>query len=234
MISFVLVDDSDKMRSKVKEVVNKVMFNGDFDYEIKEYSCLTNELRDVINTNNPKVFILDIELENGASGLDIGKYIRTKDWDSELIYITSHDKMFEKVFRSVYKVFNFIEKFDSMEKRLEEDLHKILIKKWDKRKFVYTNNRVQIEVFLDDIYYIYRDTVERKVVIKTGNGNTYLVNMNINEILKELDGRFKQVHRSCIVNTDKVNLYNFARGYFILDNNEKVDMLSKKYKIEND
>lgn len=234
MVTFVLVDDSENIRNRVKNIINKVMFDKDAEYNIHEFSNLTNDLKELIDDKSPKIFILDIELENGASGLDIGKYIRAKDWDSELIYITSHDKMFEKVFRTVYKVFDFIEKFDSMEKRLESDLRKIFTKKWDKKKFTYSNNRIKFEIFFDDIYYIYRDTIERKAVIKTGNGNTFLVNKNIADIFKELDGRFKQVHRSCIVNTDKVNLYNYAKGYFILDNNERVDMLSKKYKIEND
>lgn len=231
MFKFIIVDDSEIMRNKEKAIINRVMFDKEEEYTIHEFSTFTPKLKEIIDEKVPKIFILDIELDKGKSGLDIGKYIRSDDWDSELIYLTSHDNMFERVFRTVYKVFDFIEKFDSMEKRLEEDLRKIFTKKWDKSKFIYSNNRVKLEIFLDDIYYIYRDTIDRKLVIKTGKGNTFLVNMNIMDMANSLDERFKQVHRSCIVNTDKVNLYNFAKGYFILDNNEKVDMLSKKYKI---
>ena len=83
----------------------------------------------------------------------------------------------------------------------------------------------------DDILYLYRDTIERKIAIKTVNGNVFLVNKNINQIIEELDDRFIQVHRSCIVNKNRVNVYNWAGGYFILDTNEKVNMLSKKYKV---
>lgn len=234
MISFIVVDDSEKIRGRVKDIINCVMLENDFEYEIKDFSYFSKDLKQMIITKNPKVYILDIELANASSGLDIGKYIRSKDWDSELIYLTSHDKMFEKVFRSVYKVFDFIEKFDSMNKRLEEDLRKIVLKKWDKKKLVYINNRVNFEIYLDEINYIYRDTIERKAVVKTSNGNSFLINKNINELLIQLDNRFKQVHRSCIVNTDKVNLYNWAKGYFILDNNDKVDLLSKKYRFDNE
>ncbi len=231
MLEFILVDDEKDMRDKERQIINDILLKTDLSYEIKEFSSLTNELKNVIISNNPKVYILDIDLNSKVNGLDIGKYIRNYDWDSELLYITSHDSMFEKVFRNIYKVFDFIEKFDSLEERFKKDLNQIILKKWDKKKFVYSNSRVTFEIFLDDILYLYRDTVERKIAIKTATGNVFLVNKNINQIIEELDDRFIQVHRSCIVNKSRVNVYNWSSGYFILDTNEKVNMLSKKYKV---
>ena len=231
MLELILVDDEKDMRDKERQIINDILLKTDLSYEIKEFSSLTNELKNVIISNNPKVYILDIDLNSKVNGLDIGKYIRSYDWDSELLYVTSHDRMFEKVFRNIYKVFDFIEKFDSLEERLKNDLNQIVLKKWDKKKFVYSNSRVTFEIFLDDILYLYRDTVERKIAIKTSTGNVFLVNKNINQIIEELDDRFIQVHRSCIVNKSRVNVYNWSSGYFILDTNEKVNMLSKKYKV---
>lgn len=230
MLQFILVDDEKIMRDKERQLLNEVLFSANVEYDILEYSHLTDELKMVINNSNPKVYIMDIDLKSKVSGLDIGKYIRNYDWDSEIIYITSHDKMFEKVFRNIYKVFDFIEKFDSMEERFKNDINQILLRKWDKKKFVYSNNRISFEIYLDDILYLYRDTVERKVAIKTVKGNIFYVNKNINQIIEDLDERFLQVHRSCIVNKDKVNVYNWAKGYFMLDTGEKVNMLSKVYK----
>ena len=214
MLQFILVDDEKIMRDKERQLLNEVLFSANVEYDILEYSHLTDELKMVINNSNPKVYIMDIDLKSKVSGLDIGKYIRNYDWDSEIIYITSHDKMFEKVFRNIYKVFDFIEKFDSMEERFKNDINQILLRKWDKKKFVYSNNRISFEIYLDDILYLYRDTVERKVAIKTVKGNIFYINKNINQIIEDLDERFLQVHRSCIVNKDKVNVYNWAKGYF--------------------
>lgn len=230
MLQFILVDDEKIMRDKERQLINEVLFSGNVEYEILEYSHLTDELKTVINNSNPKVYIMDIDLNSKVSGLDIGKYIRNYDWDSEIIYITNHDKMFEKVFRNIYKVFDFIEKFDSMEERFKNDINQILLRKWDKKKFTYSNNRISFEIYLDDILYLYRDTVERKVAIKTVKGNIFYVNKNINQIIEDLDDRFIQVHRSCIVNKDKVNVYNWANGYFVLDTGERIDMLSRTYK----
>ena len=47
-----------------------------------------------------------------------------------------------------------------------------------------------------------------------------------------LDNRFKQCHRSCIVNDDRITEKNFVEGYFITDTGEQVNLLSKKYRVE--
>ena len=41
---------------------------------------------------------------------------------------------------------------------------------------------------------------------------------------------FIQVHRACLVNPNQVILYNYQEGYFVLKNNRKVFMCSKKYR----
>ena len=172
---------------------------------------------------------MDIELESLKSGIDIAHEIRKTDWDSEIIFVTSHDKMFETVHRTILKVFDFIEKFHLLEKRLEDDIKLIISQNHDCEKFCFENKKIKMQIYLKDIMYIYRDTYEKKLVIQTTN-NKFLVNMTMFEILKKLDDRFKQVHRACIVNTQRVRSYNWCKGYFTLDNGKEVDYCSKSYK----
>jgi len=137
--------------------------------------------------------------------------------------------MFETVHKEIYKTFDFIEKFDDFEKRLKKDLKKILNKNHDKGKFIYNTRRLSLQIFYKDIIYIYRDSIERKLIIKTSN-NEFIVNLTIDEVLKKLDSRFKQCHRGCIYNKDRVPEKNYIDGYFITDTGEQVNMLSKKYR----
>ena len=51
-------------------------------------------------------------------------------------------------------------------------------------------------------------------------------------MLKSLDGRFEQCHKSCIINNDRVVEKNYTKGYFITDTGEQVNMLSKKYRSD--
>lgn len=230
VIKFVVVDDDEIFRNRISEVIKTELFKTDIEYYIEEFREYNKELDKIINDRSiQKVYILDIELGKSISGLEIAKKIRKEDWDSEIIFVTSHDKMFETVFRSVFKVFDFIEKFFDLEGRLAQDINVIINQKSDYGKFTYSNNRIKVQIYYKDITHIYRDTTERKLVINTSN-NKFLVNMSLNELLEKLDDRFVRVHRACIVNTKRVNKYNWSKGYFILDNNETVNMCSKLYK----
>lgn len=118
-----------------------------------------------------------------------------------------------------------------MQERLEKDLDIIFKKDFDNDMFVYNNRFFDLKIYYRSILYIYRETNERKLVIVTDT-NKFKIGITLTEMLDLLDDRFKQCHRACIINTERVQKYEWNKGYFILDNKERVDMLSKKYKKE--
>ena len=230
MIKFIVLEDNQNFQETIISVIQKLVFKTNYDYEIEKYDKYNKKLKDsILDCSMRKIYILDIELENSKSGLEVAKEIRKVDWDSEIIFVTSHNKMFETVYRTIFKIFNFIEKFHNLEERLAEDLELILNQKADYKKFCFENNKIKIQIYLKDILYIYRDTHERKLVIKTKN-NKFLINMTINDMLANLDERFKQIHRACIVNTDVVNKYDWNKGHFVLDSGKQVELCSKNFR----
>ena len=229
MIKFIIVDDEENWINRFENVVNDVLFKSEKEYEIYTFSKYNDKLRKLINDNSEqKIYLMDLELDPKHTGMDILREIREDDWDSEIIVLTNHDRMFETVHKEIYKTFDFIEKFDNFETRLKKDLNKIIKKKHDTGKFLYTNKKISLQIYLKDIIYIYRDTVDRKLVINTSN-NEFLVNLSISDILKKLDNRFIQCHKSCIINKDRIVEKNYSKGYFVTDNGEIVHMLSKKF-----
>ena len=232
MVKFIIVDDEAKEIEYVKSLIREVAP----DANIVSFSKINSELKSEIgNTDAHKIYILDIELANKVSGITIAKLIREVDWESEIIFITNHDKMFESTHRSVYEVFDFIEKFHDFDKRFKKALRNILKRNFDNKMFKYSANNVDLNIYYRNILYIFRDTEERKLVIVTPN-NKYKVSLNIKDIMDFLDGRFVQCHRSCIVNKNRVEEMNYKDGYFVLDTGEKVYMLSKMNRklMEND
>lgn len=230
MIKFIIVDDEEKWINKYERIINDELFKGTIEYEIYKYKKYCAELKNEIQDNSEqKIYLMDLELDSEHTGMDILREIREDDWDSEIIVLTNHDRMFETVHKEIYKTFDFIEKFDELEKRLKKDLKKIINKKFDKGRFVYDNRRISLQIFYKDILYIYRDQVERKLIIKTTK-NEFIVGLTINEIKDKLDSRFTQCHRACIINEDRITEKNYVDGYFITDTNEQVNMLSKKYR----
>ncbi len=227
----IVVEDELKDQKSIKEIIREFSFENNCDIEIKYFKKYDESLQNEINNcSYRKVYIMDIELEHSISGIEIAKKIREKDWDSEIIFVTTHDKMFESVHRSILEVFDFIEKFQNFDERLKKDLKIIYEKKFDKKLLKLTGRNVNVEIYMKNILYITRDKEDRKVVIHTENEVEFKIGMTLTEILNMLDNRFVQTHKSCIVNKEKVVKLNYSQGYFVLETGEKVDMLSKKYR----
>ncbi len=232
MVKFVIVDDDTKEIEHVRKLICEVVE----DAKIVSFPKITSELKSEIqNTDEHKIYVLDIELANKVSGITIAKLIREVDWESEIIFITNHDKMFESTHRSIYEVFSFIEKFHEFDKRFKRDVKEILKRNFDNKMFKYSANNIDLNIYYRSILYICRDKEERKLVIITPN-NKYKLNMTFDTIMDLLDGRFVKCHRSCIVNKNRVEELNYKDGYFVLDTGDKVYLLSKMNKklIEDD
>lgn len=164
MTKFVIVDDDVRELEKVESLIHEVVE----DVKIMKFTKITSELKaEIQNTDEHKIYILDIELANKVSGISIAKLIREVDWESEIVFVTNHDKMFESTHRSIYEVFDFIEKFHDFDKRLKRDIKEILKRNFDNKMFKYNANNVELNVYYRAILYIYRDTEERKLVIVT-------------------------------------------------------------------
>ncbi|MFI3260733.1 MAG: response regulator transcription factor [bacterium] len=232
MIKIVLVDDNTDILQINKSVIAKINLKHDIDVHVMFFTSYNDKLEKEINDlDSRKVYILDIDLKNKVTGIDIAKKIRKIDWDSEIIFITNHGNQFENVYRNVLGVFNFIEKYNDFEQKLEHDIEKIFLKNFDNRCLVYKTSKISMSIYYRNILYVYRDTVERKIFIVTDNGR-YAIKDGLNEIYELLDKRFKYSNRSCIVNVKQVLKYDWAESKFTLINGKEVYMLSKKYKEE--
>jgi len=232
MIKFIVIEDDKNIQAKVKNIIHTLTFDKDEEVKIKQFSKFSSDLlAEINNCVEHKIYIIDIELADNHSGIQIAKQIRENDWESEIIFMTNHDKMFETVYRSVYEVFDFIEKFHDFETRLKNDINKILKRNFDNKMFIYRGRNIDLHLYYKEILYIYRDTEDRKVVIVTTK-NKFSVGLSIQDTLEKLDNRFKIVHRACIANIDRVQKFNWTDKYFVLDTGLKVDMLSNKYRKE--
>ncbi len=232
MIRFIVVDDDVKMQHEIKKIINTITFSNKNSIVIKNYKGDCSKLEnDIADKSQRTIYLLDIDLNSEITGISIAQMIRKHDWDSEIIFLTNHDQYFEKVYRSIFKIFDFIEKFDHMNIRLTNDIETILKQDYDTKMFKYSNRHIDMQIYLKDILYISRDTSTRKVMIVTTK-NKFLINKSIASIKQQLDQRFILVHRSCIVNKNHVNVFKWNEGSFILDNNEEVFLLSKKYKCQ--
>lgn len=230
MIRFIVLDDAKEFRKKVVNLINKTVCSSDVNYEVLEFEKYSEDFEEVINDSSiPKVYILDIEIPKSKSGIDISRRIRNKDWESVIVLVTSHNEMFYDAIKAQIMIMDFVSKFNNCELTLKQIIKKSVSKLSKQKILSFKESGIKHRVFLDDILYIEKDTVDRKCIINTSY-STFAVNKTLAELLSSLDDRFYQTHRSCIVNTERIRSVDNKSPYLTFDNGMKTDLLSRDRK----
>ena len=225
---FVLVDNDPSCIQSVKTTISDVLFSYSLDYEICAYNKYNKDLNEeILDQSILKTYILSIDLDQSISGIDIAKFIRKNDCNSFIIFLTNHGDMFELVHRSINNIFEFIEKYQNMSKRLSKDIKKIIEYKLDNKMLSYKYKSSMYKIYYKSIMHM--EVVNRKLFIYTNN-KVFECNKTIKEMLNILDKRFIRVSKSLIVNNDFINEINWNRGY-VTFSNDIIKTISKKYKI---
>lgn len=228
-MEFVICDDEKLFRSTIKKVIDKLLINSDDYYHVSEFEKFDSSFKKLINNKQSKIYILDIEIKDSISGIDIAREIRKKDWDSIILLVTSHNELGYQALKAQIMLLDFISKYDNCEKNLEQALRKAMSQLGSKKAIKFESDGVSYIIHLDDIVYIVKDTVERKCVIKT-TYNEIVVNKTLNYMLENLDERFYLSHRSCIINTDKVRNVDWKNSIIKFDTNDSIELLARDKK----
>lgn len=230
MISFAVCDDEKEFRKKVVKTINKVLINNSIDYKVNEFSEYDKKFEEFINQPiTYKIYILDIEMNNSVSGIDIARKIRKVDWNSIIIMVTSHADMGYDALKAQIMLLAFISKFDECEKNLITVLKKAVSKIDNKKVLIFETNGISHRIYLDDILYVTKDTVDRKCIITT-TYNEFAVNRTMNQMIEELDERFFLSHRSCLVNTEKIKKIDWKQNIIYFDPDKSINLLSRDKK----
>lgn len=228
-MEFVICDDEKLFRGSIRKIIDKLLINSDDYYHISEFDKFDSRFKKLINNKQAKIYILDIEIKDSISGIDIAREIRKKDWDSIIIIVTSHNELGFQALKAQIMLLDFISKYDNCEKSLDLALRKAISQFGSKKAIKFESDGVSYIIHLDDIVYITKDTVERKCIIRT-TYNEIVVNKTLNYMLENLDDRFYLCHRSCIVNTEKIRNVDWKNRIINFDNNDSIELLARDKK----
>ena len=228
-MKFVVYDDHKEFRDTIESIIKSLNYE---DSIIKLYSKYDEKLKEEIKNDQKKIYILDIEVPNSISGLELARKIRMTDWKSVIIMVTSHNELGYEALKSQIMLLDFISKFSPTWKT---NLKNTIKKAMNKTKeipvlILETPNMIYI-IYTDDILYILRDQVERKCKIKTINDEIYFPK-SIKEFSALLDDRFFLSHRSCYINLKQVKKVDFKKLRIYFNNGEFIDYLSRDKKKE--
>lgn len=168
------------------------------------------------------ILFMDIEMP-GRNGIETSAYVRKKDKNALIIFITDHKEY-------VYEVFDVLPFRFLIKPITREALSLVMIKAFEhfnltKQVFFFKQNKTQLQVAFDEI--IYFEGNLRKVRLVT-TGGEYDFYGKISEVVKKLDGNlFLQIHNSYIVNMDQIR--KISESVVLLKSGTTLP-ISKKYR----
>ena len=229
MIEYIVCDDNEIVLNNLKLSIDKIMINYKVDYLIKLFRDYTEDFINEIKVNNrTKVYILDIETPT-SSGFEIAKKIREVDLNSYIIFYTGHNTLGLRAIKMDIFFSGYINKFENAENRLRNIIEKTVLNDTGVNLINISTKSFTYQFKIADILYITREINIRKTVIHTSN-DFFEINKNLHQVMKLFDNRFIQTHRSCYVNKTRIKKVDLANNEIIFDNNEKISLLSNKFK----
>lgn len=233
MINFVLYEDGKEMRERYKKIILKLIGPNDNNFKIIEIDKYNQEAeKKLSNIVGNKIYLLDVEVP-GKSGLDLARKIRNdRDWDSQIIVITSHEQYSNIGYTSKLLMLDFISKYSNIEKELKETLG-VAVGIFTKQKSItFTLNGELYKIPYNQILYIEKSLNNNNCKIVTNDGEYFTRDtiQHLEEILSN-DQRFMKTHRSCIVNLSNVSSIDLANNIIFFPN-KQIDLIAINKKRE--
>lgn len=209
MLNFVVCDDNKNFSKMMKTTIENFMMNYEQEYKIFHFENYNEKFEEFVNKDiGFKVYFLDIKTKCG-SGLDAARVIREKydDWVSIIIIVTSHEEYRYEALSNRLYLMDFINKLNDCEQNVKQDLGKVM-KNYNRRHkaLSFEYNHIFHKIEFRSIINIEKEPDSKRCIIRTTYGTTYIPG-TLNEVKAKLDNRFLKVHRSLIVNKDRIVKY---------------------------
>lgn len=223
MLNFVLCDDNKHLLNKFSQLLQLVFDNNELNGNISYISTNGKDILDFIKHNTVDVAILDIDLKDTYSGLQLANDIRSINKSIYIIFLTGHLEYL--LFAYKCKTFDYLTKpitFNNLETtilRLFNDIYS----NYSTHSFIKINNNKTL-INQNSINYIEKDRT--KIVIKTDSAD-YIFYSSFNKLLHDLPKNFVRCHKSYIVNIN--NIESIDKLTIKLKNNH-ICYIGKNYK----
>lgn len=164
MLRVAIVDDNEEIIAIIKRHIQEAISTP---ISLKYYTNSEVLKLDVEEEILCDIYVLDIEMPN-MSGLDLAKYIREKQENAQIVFLTSHPEFALQSYDVKIQAFQYILK-GKMKEQLPETL-KVLEKKIGKKNYYTIQTQVRFaKVDCEEILYIHKEG--KNVVIVTAEGS---------------------------------------------------------------
>lgn len=210
MIPIYLCDDEESVRHQLKTALEWKIFMENYDMKVVCAASAAPELLETAQNSRRGVYLLDVDLKDGAwDGFTLGRELRRRDPHGTLVYITSYGDLAWKTFQYHLEAFDYIvkegEQIGPAITRCLEAVHaRLLDERHDPAEmFSLRTGDETRHIPLTDILFFEAAPKAHHVYLHTADSRLDFVG-SLNELEKELDGRFVRVHRSFLAAWDKI------------------------------
>lgn len=231
MIEIAICDDNEKDQETIQKFIVAYMSNKNYSYTIWIYKTAEELLE---SERMFCVIFLDIIMGNGMNGIIAGRKFRSVNRKTKIIYITNFHQYMEQAFNGVH-AFAYLDKPVKKEKidfQLDEVLS--IVEEEEKQKKIVMFEVIEVighhmdtvikEFDVEDIYYF--EYVNRRIKIRTVEGDFYFIDQMKNLIIKMCDYPFESCHQNYLINLKYVKK---IKGYdLFLKNGEMIPVSQKK------
>lgn len=226
VLNFIIVDDSQQMLSMVSTYIKEICKFKKIKCNIYSFLLYSPDFFKLANSNlKNKVFVFDIEIiidkekSQYQNGIDIARQIRSKDFYSDIIFLSVYD-LTKEVASTLFNCTRYINKKESIYPQFDETIAYIR-KRLGKVKVVnIEQSNINYRMQINEINYIKKEK-ESKYCYINPNKENYKIKSSLSALNEEyFDNEFEIVKRCYLVN--KKNIEERTDKYILFDDNTKL------------
>ena len=219
-MNIIICEDDLQYLSYLKDMLTEYINNGHMNDRIITARSIAEVENYIANNSEITLYYLDIKLCDMATGFDIASKIRERDYLSPIVFITNYGDMMPLTYQYKLEALDYIVKGSPNEK---ERICSALDFARNRQSSGYTeclniqNKQKDFSVPFSDICAVETIKSSHKLTLYYDNGIIEFYGL-LKDIEKQLDNRFIKIHKSVIVNKDKIIVVDKKKHIIQLNN----------------
>lgn len=227
MIPIFICEDDSLQKNIIESVIYKKIIIEEYDMKIELSTTDPYEIKKYVDSRDSigGVYFLDIDFKTDINGVQLASYIRKKDINAKIIFITTHSELLQLTFEYKVEALDYILKdnaslvqqkiFDCLENAYS---YHTSDKNEDKDKVTFKIGNTVKLLSLDDIMFIETTGTPHKLNIHLKNGSFEFYG-KLSEVEK-LSPFFVRVHNSVVVNKNNIDYIDKKNKVAVMTNGE--------------
>lgn len=213
MVDIIICEDNPVQRKFIQNCIENYIIEQDVDGYIKVSTDNPDEVFQFVKNNNnyPKIYFLDINLNQDINGIELATKIRDLDTTGKIIFITTEGQMLPLTFEYMLEATDFIEKStpENIRNRIQKVLSCIF-----KRLNSVEDKMIEIKIGaelkfipLKQIMFFETSPISHKLILNLTNDKIEFYGKLKNII--NLSDDFIKVHSSFVVNKNSISSIDY-------------------------